>query len=276
MGKYADLTGKRSGKLVAIEPTEEREVRGSVIWKCKCDCGKTCFVSTKRFRKVKSCGCLIKKHDLTGQRFGFLTVLYKSDKDTKNIYWHCKCDCGNEKDTAAHSLISGMTKSCGCYHNKVLSDISTTHGLSKTRICRIYYSMKNRCYNPNNRSYANYGGRGIGICQEWLGESGVESFIKWSISHGYEDGLTIDRINVDKDYSPRNCRWVTKAEQTNNTRRTVWIEISGIKKNLKQWTNFMGWKYGKYSMRNERGSDIFTKEEIEQIKNKIMEVEDNE
>lgn len=221
-----------------------------------------------------------KVDSLEGKRFGRLVVLRRAEdkkrKDgRKQSMWHCRCDCGNEKNIYSYSLLSGVTTSCGCYHNENLSKISSTHGLSKTRIYRIYCNMKNRCYNPNNSSYENYGGRGIKLCDEWLGEHGAENFIKWSMSHGYKDSLTIDRIKVNKNYSPDNCRWITKAEQTNNTRRTVWVEICGIKKPLKQWTNFMGWKYAKHSMKHERGKEIFT-EEMEQIKNKIMEVRNNE
>ena len=102
--------------------------------------------------------------------------------------------------------------------------------------------MKQRCYNQNNKSYRNYGGRGIKICDEWIGQDGFSNFYKWAINHEYNDNLTIDRIDVNDDYKPANCRWATIEQQSNNQRKTVWIEISGNKKSLKQWTNFMGWK----------------------------------
>lgn len=110
------------------------------------------------------------------------------------------------------------------------------HGLSKTRIYRIYNNMKSRCYKEYSKSYKDYGGRGIKICDEWLGEDGFTNFYKWSIENGYKDFLTIDRIDNDKNYSPCNCRWSTRNVQNNNSRHVHMIEYCGEVKSISEWS----------------------------------------
>ena len=142
--------------------------------------------------------------------------------------------------------------------------------MRNSRLYDIHANMKSRCYNKNNPRYASYGGRGISICDEWLNpNSGFENFHNWAMANGYADELTIDRMNVNGDYCPDNCRWSDQETQKNNQRKTVWVEIKGIKKSLKQWTNFMGWSYGKYSARHKRGVDIFSQDELNIIKEKL-------
>lgn len=121
--------------------------------------------------------------------------------------------------------------------------MAKTHGLSKTRLYRIWCCMKNRCYNKNNVGYHNYGGRGIRVCDEWLGENGFQNFYVWAIANGYTDELTLDRIDVNSDYSPCNCRWATAKEQLNNTRCNVTVEYNGETKTLKQWADEYGINY---------------------------------
>ena len=119
-----NLTGQRFGRLTVIEKTDKR-LCGQVVWRCHCDCGNVCEVITNSLTagKTKSCGCLQKEKtskDLTGQRFGRLTVIEKTDKRSsgRNVVWKCRCDCGNECEMASGSLRSGNSKSCGCLRKK--------------------------------------------------------------------------------------------------------------------------------------------------------------
>lgn len=167
-----------------------------------------------------------KYHDLSGKTFGRWTVLSITNDRTKNggVYWLCECECGEIKKVVAETLKKGTSKSCGCYRDEVAkketSERNFIHGLTnKERLYTILSGMKQRCYYKKNISYKYYGGRGIKICDEWL--NNYLSFRKWALSNGYEDNLTIDRINVNGDYSPGNCRWVTSLEQANNKRNTL-------------------------------------------------------
>ena len=122
-------------------------------------------------------------------------------------------------------------------------------------------------YNENNKRYDCYCGRGIKICQEWLDD--FMNFYNWSMDNGYAENLSIDRIDANGNYEPKNCRWANKEQQSNNQRKTIFIEICGQKKSLKQWTNLMEWKYGKYSARYRRGAEIFSEEELKMIEEKV-------
>lgn len=237
MGKYKDLTGKRFGKLVAIECV--RVSQKVLKWKCLCDCGNYTFVSAGCLNNgsTKSCGCAQIK-DLTGMRFGKLVaekIVGKSKSGSRK--WLCKCDCGNETVVDQYHLSSGHTKSCGCI-NKELKYI---HGLSRSRIYKIYKGMKTRCYHKECPEYSNYGGRGIKICDEWLDEEkGFLNFYNWSNKNGYSEQLTIDRIDVNGNYEPSNCRWVNRKVQMNNTRRNDFIEYNGEVHTLSEWAELYG------------------------------------
>lgn len=159
--------------------------------------------------------------DLTGEKFGRLTVIKRNGSRYKVPLWECICECGNTCYVVSKSLLNGSTRSCGCYRHQCerenLLKSRTTHGQSRTRLYRTWVNMLARCSNQNEPHYPDYGGRGITVCNEWRD---YEVFSKWAHNNGYSDTLTIDRINVNGNYEPSNCRWTTMAVQNRNKRTT--------------------------------------------------------
>lgn len=168
-------------------------------------------------------------NDLTGLKFGKLTVLKVAPKTQRKTFYECVCDCGNKKVVRGDALTSGKTISCGCEKKKqdrINLIKHHSHKQSGTRIYYIWQGIKSRCYNPNNKRYLRYGGRGITICDEW--RDNFQAFYDWAISNGYDDNLTIDRINNDGNYEPSNCQWVDTRTQNRNRSSNVIVEYKAL------------------------------------------------
>lgn len=178
-----------------------------------------------------------KFQDLTGQRFGRLTVIERV-KNNKfgTAQWYCKCDCG-KYDIVSTGNLKKNTASCGCYRKERM----TKHGKSNERIYKIWKDVIKRCNNSNHRFYNNYGGRGITVCDEWLHD--FQAFYDWAMNNGYENSLTIDRIDNNKGYFPDNCRWVDYKIQANNRRSNHLITYNGKTQTMAQWADELGIKY---------------------------------
>ena len=169
--------------------------------------------------------------DITGQKFSKLTAIEMCGKDKNGLaLWKCECDCGNESVVNYYSLLNGHTKSCGCNNKK--------HGKSDTRIYQTWTNMRGRCYSPKHHGFKYYGGRGIKVCDEW--NDSFETFYEWAINNGYEKNLTIERINVNGDYCPNNCTWISKSEQQRNRRDTIYLTYNGKTLNTWQWSKITG------------------------------------
>lgn len=183
--------------------------------------------------------------DLAGKTFGQLTVLERASEgqgSDPHVCWRCRCSCGNTIVTSGQRLRNGTVQSCGCFRkvrmSKLSIDSNTTHGKAKTKLYKVFYGMIDRCYNPNNTRYKNYGGRGIRICPEWL--DNFPAFYAWAMAHGYHEGLSIDRIDNDQGYSPQNCRWTNVEQQNRNTRSNHLITYQGKTQTVVEWAEELG------------------------------------
>lgn len=207
---------------------------------------------------------MTKENDISGQRFGRLLAIKKDhsvwDKKTRRSenYWLFRCDCGKEKVINKYSVLRGKTCSCGCFNKEKTVERNTKHGLFNTekRIYGCWQDMKNRCYNKNRKKYKIYGARGITVCDEW--KNNFKCFYDWAKSNGYSDNLTLDRIDVNGNYCPENCRWATAKEQANNRRTNHKITINGVAKNLCEWLEL--YKISSSSYKYRRGIGLTDKQ----------------
>lgn len=195
-----------------------------------------------------------KMRDLSGQRFGRLTVIEPCGTTGHGeIKWRCICDCGNEHMASRGSLVGGKVSSCGCLRREQAGEIRAyvkpKHGGSNTRLYRIWRNMKSRCNCPTASKYHLYGGKGVRVCEAWIS---FGPFRDWAMSNGYADDLTIDRLDSNGDYYPENCRWVTSKVQGNNTSQNHKIEYDGRVQTLSQWADDLSLPYKVLSERIRR------------------------
>ena len=215
--------GDRFGKLIVDRSVRDSDKQYEEMWICLCDCGGKTLASTRDLLRGdhRTCGCSKSK---VGRKFGRLLVLEAvGHTEQGRIQYRCKCDCGNEIIT--HNVGDCKTN-CGCISSELRKISATIHGDSKTRLHRIWRLIINRCNNSKTKRFHNYGGRGISICDEWTlpKGQGYINFKEWSMNKGYEDHLTIDRIDNDGNYEPGNCRWTTTQIQARNTSYNVYIK----------------------------------------------------
>ena len=168
--------------------------------------------------------------DLTGEKFGELTVSSRTENIGKHAAWNCLCSCGATTVVSATHLISGHTQSCG--------HLARSHEMTGTRLYRIWRGMKTRCSVVDATYYSYYGGRGITVCEEW--QNSFETFRDWALGNGYRDDLSIDRIDVNGNYCPENCKWATAMQQGRNRRNNVFYEISGNAHTVPEWSRISG------------------------------------
>lgn len=180
--------------------------------------------------------------DMTGKKCGRLQVMEFSEmRKDGQAYWKCLCDCGNTVIVAGNKLRSGHTRSCGCYKTTVQHRTHLIHGLTNSQLYVAWRNMISRCCNPKNTMAHRYSKRGITICEDWRRD--FSAFAAWALQNGYEEGLTLDRIDVDGNYCPENCRWITRDEQYLNRSDNHFIEAFGERKTIKEWADSSGIKY---------------------------------
>lgn len=196
-----------------------------------------------------------------GDKYGLLTIIEEAEgrysgKHRRRIFL-CKCDCGNFKKIALNSLRTGHTKSCGCI-KKITARKNglkgVTHGMSDTKLYDVWRGMKKRCYLESNPSYEDYGGRGIKVCESWL--SSFEVFSEWAIANGYEEKLSIERIDVNGDYEPDNCEWIPLSRQSLNKRNTRYITHNNKTLTLREWSEKLDLSYGALKRRLQVGWSV--------------------
>lgn len=182
-----------------------------------------------------------------GTKIGKLTVVEMVVGGNANTRrYRCLCDCGNEKITSEDNLRREHTRSCGCLVKENCggaSKFGTKRNESKTRLYKIWSQMYQRCYVDDGKTYKNYGGRGITICDEWL--YSFVDFKQWAINNGYRDDLTLDRVDVNGSYSPNNCRWATKKEQSNNRRNNKYVLYAGNRMTISEYADIANLPYWK-------------------------------
>ena len=237
MSAVTDISGRRFGKLVVVERAGSN-ANGRALWNCLCDCGKSVVVKGNALLSgnTRSCGCL-NRPDIAGKRFGRLTAIRidAGKSDSHNKFWICKCDCGRESSVSRSNLVSGATASCG---SKRCRNVRKIHGGSNERLYNVWVDMRGRCASPQNINYSRYGGRGIKVCPEW--DKSYLAVRDWALATGYDETAprgqcTIDRIDVNGNYCPKNCRWADITMQNRNKRTSRNIKCFGETKMLSEW-----------------------------------------
>ena len=246
-----DLVGQVFGRWTVL--SRDRSKTGASQnskYLCRCECGNEKSVPTRNLLNSdsQSCGCLQKErtsdcssNDLLGQRFGRWTVVERdrskpADRKGTNAWWICACDCGTTRPVNPYSLTSGKSQSCGCLHKEKVTGVvssNRTHGETRSRLYSVWAGMKARCSDKNLTSYANYGGRGINVCESWNNK--YESFRDWAKQNGYAENLTLERKDVNGNYCPENCCFIPLSDQGKNKRNTVIVKAWGEEKRIGDW-----------------------------------------
>lgn len=265
--KRISLIGQKFGKLTVVSLNEDKSKNGILVWNCLCDCGNefTARGGNLKSGKATHCGCSRAKHssnfiDLTGQRYGRLTVKRLVGKSNGKPLWECVCDCGNEKNVTSNDLRTGHTMSCGCMldesrrkKRKTTEVYERIYGRPfddiRNQLFKRWITMKWRC-KPEYHGHSYYYDRGVTVCDEW---NEFEPFYQWSIENGFQSELTLDRIDVNGIYSPSNCRWVTNKVQQNNRTDNVYVTIGSETKTMKMWCEEFGLNYGMVKERRKNG-----------------------
>lgn len=228
-----DLSNKQFGLWSVIERDFTKKKTSFI---CRCKCGAIHSVRADLLTSGKSTGCLscVRTTDLQGKIFGSWLALSAVKENGRTKGWLCKCQkCGVTKIVNASNLTSGKSTQCR------KCSTPRTHNKTSSRLYCIYRHMINRCYCKTSDCYNNYGDRGITICQEWLDD--FNAFYEWSLSNGYQDNLTIDRIDVNQGYSPENCKWATIQEQQKTHKRSlVELTFNNEIKCLSEWARVTG------------------------------------
>lgn len=197
---------------------------------------------------------MTKLKDLTGQKFGRLTVIMRTENIGSKTAWLCKCDCGKKTVVSGSNLHNGHVRSCGCLWKDFVpgnnKKLNTRHGETHTKLYRAWGNMRYRCNNPNCKSYKDYGGRGITICEEW---ESYEAFRDWALANGFANDRSIDRIDVNGNYEPSNCRWTDMKTQSNNKRDNNYLTFQGQTRTIQEWSEITGIKWTTIKERIKRG-----------------------
>lgn len=193
---------------------------------------------------------------MTGERFGRLRVIRQAPnrvtaRGNSRRAWFCKCACGKTIVATTLDLRKGDVKSCGCLKAELDVLRPTKHGAHGTHLHNVWCAMRRRCRNSNQADYIHYGGRGIRVCKSW--EESFEAFRQWALSNGYSQDMTIDRINVNGDYSPENCRWISSKEQAQNRRNNRMITFRGETHTISVWAEIRNIPYSTLYMRFRNG-----------------------
>ncbi len=251
MAKFQDLTGKRFGRLTVMGRAKRKDRRGTAYWLCRCDCGRRRAVRGQNLRsgRTQSCGCRRKlmprtRYDcLLKKRFGMLEVRALLGNGTQRDLWLCVCGCsGRRVFVRGDHLLSGQTRSCGCLRSEASAKRMWRHGATSNGMRREYRSWseaKRRCFSPKHPYYGSYGGRGITLCERW--RNSFEAF--YADMGPAMPGQSLDRIDVNGNYEPRNCRWADAKTQAQNRRNSVRRECDK-KMTLDELGQLIGAPYG--------------------------------
>lgn len=197
--------------------------------------------------------------DLTNNKFGRLLVIEKAPNrimgngDSRRA-WLCMCECGNKVVATTLDLRKGDVKSCGCLKQELDAKRRTIHGEHGTHLHNVWCAMRRRCRNENSKDYIHYGGRGIKVCSEW--DKDFTCFKNWALSNGYSEELTIDRINVDGNYEPNNCRWTSMKAQSNNRSNSRFVTYNGETHTIQEWSEILNIPYNTLYMRLKNGWSV--------------------